>query len=151
MGRSLTGESVGVFSVLRLVEHVVGLSGDVESRLRTIQEIFLTRADVRRAFDAANDADPATMKAISDWIVTLLQSYRRTDEYLTAADMPSVIALIGNYRPLINTTFDNIQLRFGPNHEDLSTKIENLETAAGRRAPVQYYLDTNHVWSPTVN
>ena len=35
--------------------------------------------------------------------------------------------LIGNYRPLINNQFDNIQLKFGPNHEDLSTKIENLD------------------------
>ncbi len=65
MGRSLTGEIVGTFSVLNLVEHVVGLSGDVGSRLRTIQEIFLTRADVKRAFDALDDANPATMKAIS--------------------------------------------------------------------------------------
>ena len=95
MGRSTTGESIGTFHTLRLVEHVVGATGDIESHLRLIQEIFLQRADVRRAFDALDDANPATQKAISDWIVTLLQSYRRTDVDLTAADMPSVIALIG--------------------------------------------------------
>ena len=92
MGRSITGESVGTFSVLNLVEHIVGLSGDVERRLRTIQEIFLTRADVKRAFDALDDANPATMKTISDWIAALLTAYRRSDVDLTAAAMPSVIA-----------------------------------------------------------
>ena len=61
MGRSTTGESSGVFHTLRLVEHVVGATGDFESHLRLIQEIFLQRADVKRAFDALDDANPACM------------------------------------------------------------------------------------------
>ena len=136
MGRSTTGESIGTFHVLRLVEHVAGASGDIESRLRLIQEIFLARADVARAFNALDDASPATMKAISDWITRLLLSYRRTDVDLTIADFPTLPGLLGQYRPLIQNQFDSISLKFGPNYEDLSTKIETIETAAGRRAPV---------------
>ena len=65
-GRSISGEIEGTFSVLNLVENVL-VGENVESRVRRIEEILLLRSDVRRAFDALNDADPATMKAISDW------------------------------------------------------------------------------------
>ena len=126
MGRYITGEREGTYSILNRVENVVGLSGNVETRVRKIQEILLLRSDIRKVFDALNDADPATMKAIADHLATLLAQYRSLDVDLTAADMPSVINLIGNYRPLINNQFDSIQLKFGPNHEDLSTKITNL-------------------------
>ena len=64
-GRSISGEIEGTFSVLNLVENVL-VGQNVESRVRRIEEILLLRSDVRRAFDALNDADPATMKAISD-------------------------------------------------------------------------------------
>ena len=129
--RSITGAREGTYSILNLVENVIGLSGNVETRVRKIQEILLLRSDVRRVFDALNDADPATMKAISDWITGILTSYRRLDVDLTMNDFPSLPGIFGNYRPLMNNQFDSIQLKFGPNYEDLSTKIENLETAAG--------------------
>ena len=66
-GRSISGEIEGTFSVLNLVENIV-VGQAVESRVRRIEEILLLRSDVRRAFDALNDADPATQKAISDWL-----------------------------------------------------------------------------------
>jgi hypothetical protein len=150
MGRSITGEKEGTYSILNLVENVVGLSGNVETRVRKIQDILLLRSDVRAVFDALNSTDPASMKAISDWITALLLSYRRIDVDLTINDFPTLPGLLGNYRPLINNQFDSIQLKFGPNYESLTNKIETLEVAAGRRAPVQYYLDTHHVYSPNV-
>ena len=39
-------------SILNLVENVVGLSSNVETRVRNILEILLLRSDVRTAFDA---------------------------------------------------------------------------------------------------
>ncbi len=76
MGRSIVGEREGTCSLLHLVENVVGLSGNVETRVRRIGEILLRRADIRTVFDAPNDADPATMKATSDWITALLAQDR---------------------------------------------------------------------------
>ncbi len=81
--RSITGEREGTYSILNLVENVIGLSGNIETRVRKIQEILLLRSDVRRVFDALNDADPATMKAIADHLATLLAQYRRADVDLT--------------------------------------------------------------------
>ena len=129
--RSITGEREGTYSILNLVENVV-VESVVETRARNILEILLLRSDIRRAFDALNDADPATMKAISDWITGLLSSYRRTDVDLTMNDFPTLSGILGNYRPLIYNQFDSVQLLFGPNYEDLGTKITNLEVVAGR-------------------
>ena len=148
--RSITGEREGTYSILNLVENVIGLSGNVETRVRKIQEILLLRSDVRRVFDALNDADPATMKAIADHLATLLAQYRRADVDLTMNDFPSLPGILGNYRLLINNQFDSIQLKFGPNYEDLSTRITNLEITGGHRAPTQFFLENNHVWAPNV-
>ena len=111
-GRSISGEIEGTFSVLNLVENVL-VDQTVESRVRRIEEILLLRSDVRRVFDALNDADPATMKAISDWLTGVLSFYRRTDVALDFPDFPSLQPILSTYRPIINTTFENIQLRFG--------------------------------------
>ena len=72
MGRSVTGKREGTYSILNLVENVVGLSGNVETRVRKIQETLLLRSDIRKAFDAPNDVDTVTMKAIADHLATLL-------------------------------------------------------------------------------
>ena len=85
-------------SVLNLVENVL-VGQNVESRVRRIEEILLLRSDVRRAFDALNDADPATMKAISDWLTGVLASYRRTDVALDFPDFPALQPLLSTYRP----------------------------------------------------
>ena len=69
--RSITGEREGTHSVLNLVENVISLSGNIETRGRKIQEILLLRSDVRQVFDALNDADRATMKAIADHLASL--------------------------------------------------------------------------------
>ena len=150
-GRSISGEIEGTFSVLNLVENVL-VGQTVESRVRRIEEILLLRSDVRRVFDALNDADPATMKAISDWLTGVLSFYRRTDVALDFPDFPSLQPILSTYRPIINTTFENIQLRFGSSFEDLSTKITNLEIEGGsRRSLTQLFQDHVHVFSPTVN
>ncbi len=73
--RSITGEREGTYSILNLVENVIGHSGNIETRVRKIQEILLLRSDVRPVFDALNDADPAIMKAIADHLATLLAQY----------------------------------------------------------------------------
>ena len=83
MRRSITGEREATFSILNLVETVVGLSGNVETRPRRIGEILLRRSDVRKLFDAANDADPDTMKASADHLASLLSGYRGTDVPIT--------------------------------------------------------------------
>ena len=129
-GRSISGEIEGTFSVLNLVENIV-VGQVVESRVRRVEEILLLRSDVRRAFDAPNDAHPATMKAISDWLTGFLASYRRTDVALDFPDFPALQPLLRTYRPPINTTFSNIQLAFGSSYEDPSTKITNLEIQGG--------------------
>ncbi len=114
----------------------------------------MLRSDVRRVFDALNDADPATMKAISDWLTGVLSFYRRTDVAIDFPDFPTLQPLLSTYRPLINNTFSNIQL-FNPvsqSYEDLSTKITNMEIEGGsRRSLTQLFQDHVHVWSPTVN
>ena len=120
MGRSITGERQGTYPVLNLTENVIGPSGDIEVRVRKIQEILLLRSDIRTVLDALNSTDPATMEAISDWITTLLASYRRTDVSLTINDFPTLPGLLGNYRPLIQNNFESIQLKFGPELEILS-------------------------------
>ena len=133
MPRSITGEREGTFSILNLVENVIGLSGNVETRPRRIEEILLRRADVRRLFDAANDADPATMKAIADHLASLLSGYRRTDVPITIDSVLNLQSTLNLYRPLINNSFSNIQL-FNPSSqsfEDLSTTITNLEIQGG--------------------
>ena len=91
-GRSISGEIEATFSALNLVENVL-VGQTVESRVRRIEEILLLRADVRRAFDALNDADPATMKAISDWLTGVLLNYRRTDVPIEFADFPTLTDL----------------------------------------------------------
>ena len=150
-GRSISGEVEGTFSVLNLVENVL-VGQNVESRVRRIEEILLLRSDVRRALGALNDADPATMKAISDWLTGVLSFSRRTDVALDCPDFPSLQPILSTYRPIINTTFENIQLRFGSSFEDLSTKITNLEIEGGsRRSLTQLFQDHVHVFSPTVN
>ena len=78
MPRSITGEREATFSILNLVENVIGLSGNVETRPRRIEEILHRRSDVRKLVGAAYDADPATMKAIADHLTSLLSGYRRT-------------------------------------------------------------------------
>ena len=98
--------------MLNLVENVL-VGQTVESRARRIEEILLLRADVRRAFDALNDADPATMKAIADWLTGVLMNYRRTDVALDFPDFPTLQPTLSTYRPLIIKTFSNIQLQFG--------------------------------------
>ena len=133
-GRSISGEIELTCSVLNLVENVL-VGQNVESRVRRIEEILLLRSDVRRAFDALNDADPATMKAISDWLTGVLSFYRRTDVALDFPDFPTLQPLLSTYRPLIHNSFSNIQL-FSPvsqSFEDLSTKITNLEIRGGQR------------------
>ena len=150
-GRSISGEIEGTFSVLNVVESVL-VDQAVEARVRRIEEILLLRSDVRRVFDALNDADPATMKAISDWLTGVLSFYRRPDVALDFPDFPSLQPILFTYRPIINTTFENIQLKFGSSFEDLSTKITNLEIEGGsRRSLTQLFQDHVHVWSPTVN
>ena len=105
-GRSISGEIEATFSRLNLVENL--LVGDVvESRVRRIREVLLLRSDVRRAFDALNDADAATMKAIADWLTGVLTGYRRTDVALDFPDFPSLQPILSTYRPLINNTFSN--------------------------------------------
>ena len=154
MPRSITGEREATFSILNLVETVVGLSGNVETRPRRIEDILLPRADVRKLFDAANDADPATMKAIADHLASLLSNYRRTDDPITIDSVLSLQSTLNLYRPLINNSFSNIQL-FNPSSqsfEDLSTTITNLGIQGGqRRSLTHLFQDHVHVWSPTVN
>ena len=53
--RPITGEREMTCSILNLVENVVGLSGNVETRVRNILEILLLRSDVRTTFDALNN------------------------------------------------------------------------------------------------
>ena len=89
MRRSITGEREATFSILNLVETVVGLSGNVETRPLRIEEILLCRSDVRKLFDAANDADPATMKAIADHLTSLLSGYRSITTPLDFTDFPT--------------------------------------------------------------
>mgnify|MGYP003325861889 CR=1 FL=1 len=147
-GRSISGEIEGTFSVLNLV---ILVGQTVESRVRRIEEILRKRSDVRRVFDALNDADPATMKAISDWLTGALSFYRRSAVALDFPDFPSLQVILATYRPIINTTFENIQLRFGSSFEDLSTEMTNLEIEGGsRRSPTRLFQETNHVWSPRV-
>ena len=135
--RNISGEIEGTFSVLNLVENVL-VGQTAESCVRRIEEILLLRSDVRRAFDALNDADPATMKAIFDWLTGptgVLSFYRRTDVALNFPDFPTLQPLLSTYRPLINNSFSNIQL-FNPvsqSFEDLSTKITNIEIEGGSR------------------
>ena len=148
MRRSITGEREATFSILNLVGTVVGLSGNVETRPRRIEEILLRRSDVRKLFDAANDADPATIEAIADHFTSLLSGYRNISVPLDFTDFPTLQPTLSLYRPLIQNSSENIQLRFGSSFEDLSTKITNLEIQGGqpRRSLTQLFQDHVHVF-----
>lgn len=156
MGRSAFGEREGVFSVLRLVQHEVGASGDIESHLRDILEIFLKRVDVREIFDAAS-TDVAGMSAIATYIAQLLANYRLISSPLDFNDFdPPLSLMLSNYRLLTNQTFsslvtDSLSFLDGPNTRvDLKAKFDDLELTAARRAPVQLFTEQNYSWQPQV-
>ena len=130
-GRSNSGEIEGTFSVLNVVKNVL-VGQTRESCVRRIEDSPLLRSDVRRVFDALNDAFPASMKAIADWLTGVLANYRRTDVALDCPDFPCLQWVASTYRPLIQTTFENIQPRFGFSFEDLSTKSQTSKSKADR-------------------
>ena len=87
--RTVTGERLGHFSKLFLSE-VISDSLGVRSEERDVLEFFLKVRDVLQTFQATSES-PASCKAISAELSSLLQGYLRNDQDIPLALLQGMI------------------------------------------------------------